>query len=165
VGFAELFDFNFTFLWTLINLLVLFLFLKIVLFKRVGDFMDKRNAAIEAAIKGGEEAKTKGELFEKEQRYLYNTAAAKKAATLQEARKQANHDAEAILAQARTEAARIVDEASAAAIRESERVMASLRSEAVGLALAAAGKVLEERLNSDADRDVVTAFLAKQGGE
>jgi F-type H+-transporting ATPase subunit b len=162
VGFAELFDFNFTFLWTLVNLIVLFVFLKIVLFKRVGDFMEKRNAAIQEAIQSGEQAKTKGDLFEKEQRYLYNTAAAKKANILQEARKQANRDAENILLQARTEAARLVEEARVAAEREAERVMTGVRQEAIGLALAAASKVLESLVDADTPRDIVEQFLARE---
>ena len=156
-------DFDFTFLWTLINLGLLFVFLKLVLFKRVGDFMDKRNAAIQDDIKAGEAARTKGELFEKEQRYLYNTAAAKKAAVLQEARKQASRDAEDILERARVEAARIVAEAASAADREADRVRKELHEETVELAMTAARKVLEETVDEKKNRTLIDRFLRVQG--
>ena len=46
---------------------------------------------------------------------------------------------------------------------EKDRASAELRREAVDLALAAAGKLIGQRLESDADKKIVTDYLATVG--
>ena len=46
---------------------------------------------------------------------------------------------------------------------ERDRAIGELRSEAVDLSLAAASKLVGERLDSEADRKLVTSYLASLG--
>jgi len=74
-----------------------------------------------------------------------------------------------LLADARAQASTILAETKAAAEKERSmatektRAEAELRREAVDLALAAAGKLIGQRLESDADKKIVTDYLATVG--
>ncbi len=63
------------------------------------------------------------------------------------------HEQEDLLARARREIQ-----------AEQEKAVAQLRREAVDLSLAAAAKLIGERLDGDADRKLVTAYLGTLGG-
>jgi F-type H+-transporting ATPase subunit b len=66
-----------------------------------------------------------------------------------------------MLAQARTEQEALVERTRADLAREREAMMDSLRREAVDLSLAAAAKLIHERLDADADRKIVREYLAQ----
>lgn len=66
---------------------------------------------------------------------------------------------------ARVEANGIVEAARREIVREKDRAIDELRKEAVDLALAAAAKLLHERLDDDADRALVLNYLDGLGGD
>src|SRR5215204_3114878 len=68
-----------------------------------------------------------------------------------------------LLAEGRTAAHGLLAEARTAAEKERERAVAELRREAVDLSLAAASKLIGERLNSENDRKIVQEYLASLG--
>ncbi|MEN8374542.1 MAG: F0F1 ATP synthase subunit B [Gemmatimonadota bacterium] len=68
-----------------------------------------------------------------------------------------------LLERARAEQQELVDGARADIQRERERAVESVRREAVDLALAAASKLVSERMDADNDRRLVEEFLAEAG--
>jgi F-type H+-transporting ATPase subunit b len=66
---------------------------------------------------------------------------------------------------ARAEANGIVEAARREIVREKDRALDELRKEAVELALAAAAKLLHERLDADADRALVLNYLDGLGSD
>ena len=92
---------DFTFVWTAINLVVLFLFLRRFLFKRVGAFMLARSAKIEADMAQGARDKTEGERYRAEYNALVKEAAAERARTLEAARQKAGAHYDEVVAEAR----------------------------------------------------------------
>jgi F-type H+-transporting ATPase subunit b len=66
---------------------------------------------------------------------------------------------------ARTEAQAIVEAARREVQRERDAALADIRRESVDLALAAAGKLLGERLDGDRDRELVRSYLQSIGTE
>lgn len=62
-------------------------------------------------------------------------------------------------AKAREEAQGIVEAARNEIERQKDQALAELRAESVDLALAAAARLLEERVDSDRDRQIVSSFL------
>ena len=156
-----------TFLWTAINLVVLFLFMRKFLFGRVTKFMDDRNAAIEADLKKGADAKAEGEQYKEEYTALVKDAAAERARTLEAARVKAAAHYDKAVDEARCEAARIVQEANEQAQTEREKAMASLRDDVASLALAAATKVVQANMDTQKNRQLVDEMLdeiEKSGG-
>lgn len=64
---------------------------------------------------------------------------------------------------ARTEATQIVEAARREVQLEKERAIAELRKESVDLALAAASKLMNERLDAEKDRELVMGYLENLG--
>lgn len=153
---------DFTFLWTAVNLIVLYLVLRKVLFKRVGDFMEQRSADITADIEKGEALKAEGEAFHKEQAAMLESAVDERKLMVQEARQKATKEYDSILADAKKEAARILANAHEEAEREHAMMLAQMKDEVVSLALAAASKIIEANMDTERNRVLVEDFLEKE---
>jgi F-type H+-transporting ATPase subunit b len=155
-------DIDFTFVWTAINLAILYLFLKKFLFGRVGQYMEDRARGIEEDMKRGQEMKAEGEAVCAEQRSLMEAATEKRRAILEEANKKASKEYEAIIADAKKEAARIAAAAREEAEREREQMLLRIRSDVASLALAAASRVIEENMDNEKNRRLIRDFLDKE---
>lgn len=78
---------------------------------------------------------------------------------LAEAKTAAEKERAVILDKAKQEQESLVDRARREIATERERAASSLRREAVDLSLAAAAKLIGQRLDTDADRKLVSAYL------
>lgn len=78
---------------------------------------------------------------------------------LAEAKALAEREREALLAKTRQEQEQILERAKREITFERDRATAQLRRDAVDLSLAAAAKLMEARMDSEADRRLVTEFL------
>jgi F-type H+-transporting ATPase subunit b len=158
-----MFNLDFTFLWTLINLLVLFLFLKKFLFGRVGTFLEKRAEGIaaerEAADKAREEAKQARLLLEEKLAKADEEAAA----ILREARARAEAASNALLAEAKANAESLVVNARAQIEAEKEAAFLVFKAEAAALVIQASGKLLSRNLSSEDNRAFAASLLAGEG--
>lgn len=156
-------DINFTFLWTALNLVVLYLFLNKFLFKRVGEYMEKRTKEIEENIKKAESMKAEGEEYKAEQQKLLDTAVEKRGEILAEAREKATKDYDEIIKTAKGESARILTTAHDAIERDRNQAMLGMRNEVVSIALSAASKVIEANMDTEKNRKLIDEFLDKEG--
>jgi F-type H+-transporting ATPase subunit b len=157
-----MFNIDFTFLWTLVNLLILFLFLKKFLFGRVGAFLEKRAAGIsaerEAAAKDREDAKQLRLQFEEKLAKTDDEAAA----ILRKAREDAVAVREAILAEAKAEAETVVANGRARTAAEQQAALLVFRAEAAALIVQASGKLLKRNLDSEDNRRFAASLLAAE---
>lgn len=154
---------DFTFLWTAINLLILYLFLKKFLFGRVGKYMEARAQQIAKDIEQGEALKAEGEESRQAYAAMLERAVDEKQQILAEARQTAERQGDEVLAAARTEAARIVEAAHSDAQRQQQQLMAGMRDEVASLALGAASKVVEANMDNEKNRQLVDEFLKREG--
>ena len=94
--------------------------------------------------------------------YQAQLAASKEeaAAIVQAARQAAEKIREEIVGKGRAEQEELLERARREIAMEKERAVADLRREAVELSIAAASKVIERNLDSEADRKLVQDFLA-----
>jgi F-type H+-transporting ATPase subunit b len=156
-----MFNIDFTFLWTLVNLLILFLFLKKFLFGRIGTFLEKRaegiNAEREAAAKDREEAKVLRLQFEEKMAKVNDEAAA----ILRTAREDAEIVRASILAEAKANAGVIVENARAQTEAEQQAALLVFRAEAAALVVQASGQLLKRNLDSEDNRKFAAALLAE----
>jgi F-type H+-transporting ATPase subunit b len=98
------------------------------------------------------------------QREELATAKLEAQTVIADAKNAAEHVRSDILDRARGEQESLLVRAKQEIERERERAVESIRREAVDLALAAAGKLIDQRLDSDADRKLVTDFLGRAEG-
>ncbi len=83
---------------------------------------------------------------------------------INEAKTVAQREREQLLAKAREEQERVLERAKREIDAERERAILELRREAVDLSLAAASKLVQQRLDTDADRRIVQEYLHSLGG-
>jgi len=125
------------------------------LLKQVEEREKRIAAQIAAAEKANQDAQ---QVLAEYQRKL--AAAKREAQELQAAGRQAAEKLrEDILARAREEHEDLIARARREIVAEREKALAQLRGEAVDLSLAAASKVLERNLDSEADRRLVRQYL------
>jgi F-type H+-transporting ATPase subunit b len=144
-----------------LSFLLFFAILYLVAFRRIGATLEDRRSKIEQGLRDAEQARKDREQAE-----------AERAATLAEARREANdiltraqkvadESRERDLAATRDELERIRARASADLESEKQRAIAALRGEVADLALRAAGRVVGETMTGERQRRLVEDFLAE----
>ncbi|MDR0539171.1 MAG: F0F1 ATP synthase subunit B [Spirochaetaceae bacterium] len=158
-----MFNIDFTFLWTLFNLLLLFFILKKVLFGRIGAYMEKRAQKIadEYQRAGRERAEAKALLDSYNEKV--QEAAAEGDALIKQARKAADAESARIIAGAKSEAARIIEDARRQIQNEQQAASVAFKAHTATLALAIAGRILRHKLNADDDRLLAERMLREIG--
>ena len=141
-----------TILFTVINILVLFLFLKKFLFGRVNAIMEKRAQMVQADLDHAKE--TVAEAEQLKTNYLETMSGAQSEAKelIAKAQKIANEQRDQITQQAQRDADRIMANAKKEIVLEQQRSLESAQSAIADLAMADA-----------ANRDLVDAFLTEEG--
>ena len=126
-----------TIAFSIINILVLFLFLKKFLFGRIQNIMDQRATAVQADL---DQAKaSKEEAHQLRQQY------------------------EDTLSGAKQEASRMIQNAQKEIDAERQNTLAGAQKEIADLALAAAAKLVEGKMDDAENRNLVDAFLKEEG--
>ena len=139
-------------LFTIINLLVLYAFLRKFLFGRVNAVLEARAALVKEQISSAEESNRQaGEL--KDQYEAKLTDARQEAAKLMaDAQNRAQRAYEGKLAQAETDAKQLRTQAEAQIAAERMAMLRDARNEVASLALLAAAKVAEKAMDDSATR-------------
>ena len=152
-----------TILWTVVNLLVLYLFLRKFLFGRVNAVLEQRQALIQQAL---EDARAKDEASQASRTaYEAKLAGARQEAEqiLSQAKAQAERDSRQRLEEAQQQAARTLEEARARTQAERAEMLRGARQEVASLALMAAAKAAGQSMDAPAERALVESFLSEVG--
>lgn len=155
------FDF-WTILFSIINILVLFLFLKKFLFGRINAILEKRAVVVQDEIDKAKEESQKAEKIRADYEASMSGAKEEAKKIIQDAQKTANAQSAAITQQAQEEANRIVESTRQELQLERERSVASAQNEIVSLAMEAAEKVLGREMADKDNRAIVDAFLEEE---
>lgn len=156
-------EFNFwTILFSIINILVLFLFLKKFLFGRINAILEERAKTVQAEIDKAQEESRMAEKLRCDYEASISDAKEEAKKIITDAQRTANVQSAAITQQAQEEANRIVESTRKDLALERERSVASAQNEIVSLAMEAAQKVLGREMDEEANRAIVDAFLAEE---
>lgn len=145
--------------WTLVIFLILLVVLAKTAWPAILKAVEEREKKIQAEIEQAHEANREAQRVLAE--YQQKLAAARSEAQdlLAAGRQAAEKVREEIVARARAEHEELIGRARREIVAEREKALADLRREAVELSLAAAGKVIERNLDSEADRRLVQQYL------
>lgn len=154
------FDVNFgLFVWTWLVFGALFLVLRKYAWPQILKATEEREAKIAAQLAETErlnaEARTAAEAAVK----AANEARASAQALLADARSSAEQERTALLEKARQEQEEVLVRARREIAAEKDRALTDIRREAVELSLAAATRLIEQRLDSETDRKLVADYL------
>lgn len=155
----------FNLICTVVNLLILFVALRIFLFKPVQNIIAKRQALADAQLAKAADAQKEAESL-KEQ---YNASLAKtedeKLQILSEARKDADAQYRKIVSDAEDRAKQIREQAVTEAKQQKDRMLKNTEQEIADMVVEAAGKIVGSRSGAKIDRSLYDEFLNKAGEE
>lgn len=151
-----------TIIFSIVNIIVLFLFLKKFLFGKVDAILAKRQAAVQEDFDRAKESEEEARALKEKYESGIQNAESEAQKIVQDARAQANDEANEILANAQAQADKMLEDAQNEIDREREETLEGINVEIADLALAAASKVLESNTDDDKNRELVNAFLNEE---
>lgn len=152
--------------WSIIeavaNVIILFVLLRIFLFKPINKIMDARTQSIQNDIDSAKKAKEEAE--ELRQQYDDSISSAKEEANriIMKAHDDAEADKAALIRKSQEEAEEIISAASKTAENERKRVLQQAQSQIADLAIEAASKIVGANLDDDNNRRLVDEFLSEK---
>lgn len=146
--------------WTVIIFLILLFVLAKFAFPPILGYAAAREKRIQEAIDEAARQRAETERLLEEQRQLLASARNDAQGLISEAQKDAERVRRDLLERARVEQEEMLARARREIDDERARAIESLRREAVDLAIAAASKLVEKRVDAQEDRRIVTEFLA-----
>lgn len=156
-------DFEFwSIFWAVLNILILFILLRIFLFKPINKIINERTQSVQKDIDDAERAKKEAE--ELRQQYADSISNAKEEAgqIIRKAHDDAESERTAIINKSHEEAEQIVAAASETIENERKRVIQQAQSQIADLAIEAASKVVGANLDDEKNRKLVDEFLAEK---
>ena len=153
--------------WTMIfawcNLLILYLFLKKILFKPMKDMIDQRQKEVDDMYKNAQDAETQA----KEMRVSYeeklSRANEESEEILKTALRRAQLKEEEILHDAQLEASRICERAEEQIALEKKRALSEVKDEVSGMAVEIAGAIIGREVSEKEHAEFIDSFIDNVG--
>jgi F-type H+-transporting ATPase subunit b len=149
--------------WIVVNIIILFILLRIFLFKPINNIMEKREALITNEINEAETKNKQAEELKVQYEDSLKNAKDESLQIVNSAKERAQVQYDQIVEKANEDAANIVQQANKAAQADRDQMMREAHAELADLALAAASKVLGSSVESDANRKMLDDFLSEEG--
>jgi F-type H+-transporting ATPase subunit b len=146
-----------------LNLVILYLILRKLLFKRVGEFMEKRAQSIRDSIKEAETQKAEAQEMKRAYEEQLGSAKSEAEKIMREAMTAAERERTKLILEAKKEAESILDKARERIEEERARMLKDMQTQIASLALAAASKVLEANMDTESNRVLVEKFIEETG--
>lgn len=148
------------FFWTWLVFITLLFLLKKFAFPAILKTTEDRERTIARQLEEAEKANTEAKALLEENRKLLAQARTQAQTTMAEAKSAAEKERSAAIEKTRHEQEDLLARARREISAEKDKAMADLRREAVDLSLAAATKLIGQRLDSGADRALVESYLS-----
>ena len=150
-------------IWTLVVFGILLVLLWRLVFPGIVKSVEERERRIEKQLKDAEHANAEAQRLLEEHKKQIAAARNEAQDILAKAKTISQKERETLLAKAREEYDALLNRARKDIDAEKEKAIQALRREAVELSIAAASRVIEANLDTDANRKLVTNFLESLG--
>ena len=142
-------DFSVTFVISIINIAVLFIILRLLLFKPVTKFMAERAKRVQDSIELSEKNKNQAKALLAQYEDQLRSAEDEAKAIISSAREQAQLEAERIIAESRVSAEAALVNTRSQLEMERQAALAIFREEAAALVVLASGRLLSREIKSE----------------
>lgn len=149
--------------WTIINLIVLYLLMKKFLIGPIMGIMEKRKAAIADQLAHARTVNEQAEALKGQYEQALSSAKEESVQIIQDAKADAKQMSEGIVRTANEQAAKIIETAKETARQEKESAMQGAKTEIAQLAMTAATKLLMNGSSTAGNQMLYDEFLAKAG--
>lgn len=152
-----------TFVFSIVNVIILFALLTFILFKPVTKLMKERTERIKKNISDSENSKTEADKLKFE--YEEQLAKLKEETTtiINNAHQKGQAEADTIIKNAKNDAEIILQRARDEGKREVEKALEEVKDQVTGLALMAASRVIQSNMDTEANRKLVEEFIDEVG--
>jgi F-type H+-transporting ATPase subunit b len=150
-------------IFNIINILILFAFLKHFLFKPVNEMMDKRANTIVSSLKDADDKKVEAYKLKSQYEEELKTAGEQASVIIKEARERAELEYGRKLQEAKQDATKVMELAQKDIELERKKSMESAQAEIAGIAMLAAAKVIGKNVNDDTNKQYLGDFLKEVG--
>jgi F-type H+-transporting ATPase subunit b len=154
-----------TMLFQVVVFLVLLLAVSKFAMKPAMSVLQKRQEYIEGQIAAAEKANADAAALLEQQRAELKKVREEAQAILERAKKQAEIEAQEIVASSQERAERILEEAKLEINREKEKALASVRDQVAGLSVLLASKIIEKEMTQAEQQDTIEQFMRQVGGQ
>lgn len=153
--------------WTMIfawiNLLILYLFLKKLLFKPLKNMIDSRQKEIDDMYSDAESSKASAEEMKAEYERKLQAANEESEEIVKNAQRKAQLREEEILREANAEAARTLERAEAQIELEKKHAINQVKNEVSEMAISIASAVIERDVKADEHSEMINEFINNMG--
>jgi F-type H+-transporting ATPase subunit b len=146
--------------WTWLVFIALYFLLKKYAWPAILTVTEQREETIRRQLEEAEQAHAKAAALLAEQQKLLGESRTQAQSILAEAKSASDRERAAAVLKTREEQDQLLARARREIAAEGEKARQELRREAVDLSLAAASKLIGERLSSDADKKIVLDYLS-----
>ena len=150
--------------WTIINLVVLYLLLKHFLIGPVMNIMEQRKLMIEEGFRNAQTAQDDANRLKQEYETALSGAKQESVQLIEDARKSAKAEYDRIIIEAGEKADTMLESAKESVRVEREQTMKELKSQIAALAAASAAKIISGNADEKESQDLYDQFL-KEAGE
>ena len=154
-------------LWTTLftwgNLIILYLFLKKLLWVPVKNIIDQRQAEIDGLYEDAEQSRVAADEMKDQYEQRLKEASVEAAGIVKEATDRANRKGDEIVQQAQEEAAALKRKADKDIEMERARAMNELKDQISDAAVQIAGKIVEKEVRAEDHEKLIEAFIDKVG--
>lgn len=145
--------------WTIINLIVLFLLLRHFLINPVSNIMEQRRKLIADGLQNAQDTQDEANRLKAEYEEALSGAKKESVEIVDKARIDARAEYDRIVGEAGAKAGNIIENAKENVRIEREQTMKELQSQIAGLAIASAEKIV-----GDKEQNIYDQFLGEVGG-
>ena len=153
----------FTMIFAWINLLILYLFLKKLLFKPVKNMIDSRQKEIDDMYSDAENSKTAAEEMKAEYEEKLGSANEESEEILKKAIRRAQLREEEILKEANDKAQRVLDRAEEQIELEKKQAINDVKNQVSGMAVDIAAAIIERDVNKSEHEAMINEFIDSMG--
>jgi F-type H+-transporting ATPase subunit b len=154
---------GYTFVFVAINLIVLFLLMRKFLFKPITNLMEERKSSIEQGLKDAENAKIEAAEARKKYDEQIKNIKLDGDKLLNEVKVKAAREYDEIISNAKKDALTVVQRGHEDVERERAEMLKQTRQQIAVLAIAAASKLVQANMDSDANKSMVDKFIDEAG--
>ncbi len=146
----------------IVNILVLFILLRLILFKPVNRFLTARSDRIAAELKDAETAREQAQKQRAEYDQQMRSYAEDGRKVIRDSQQKASQEASEIITNARNEADKLVAEARARIANEKALAVAEARTEIAMLATDIAGRILKREISLTDNKIIAEDFFHEE---
>ncbi len=150
-------------LFTVINLLILFILMKLFLFKPVNKIIEKRQQEADAQIKEADDAKAAAQEMQQKYEETMKGITEECDQKMAETYKAATAEYDRIINEANEQAKLMIKDAQEEAEVEKAKILRHANADITDMVIAATAKVVAAKSNEDTDKELYEQFLTKAG--